>query len=124
MEACPSPPYFNKSMEEGQGIPPGSSYTSSQFPTCSALPPWPGLAKPQGARPLAGGGVGAQTRLVQLPLILHRRAGRGLYAASAGGDPHPGAGWRVLIGPTYYSVELRTRGLQVIDPPLRSLQSI
>lgn len=32
MEACPSSPHFNKSLEEGQGIPPGSSYTSASSP--------------------------------------------------------------------------------------------
>lgn len=60
MEACPSPPYFNKSMEEGQGIPPGSSYTSQPIPhlLCAPSLAWPGKAV--GSQALAGGGVGAQ----------------------------------------------------------------
>lgn len=43
MVACPSPPYFNKSLEEGQGIPPSSSYTSQPAP--HLLCP-PSLARP------------------------------------------------------------------------------
>lgn len=53
MEACPSPPYFNKSSEEGQGIPPSSSYTSQPVPhlLCPTTLAWPGKAAGSQARP-------------------------------------------------------------------------
>lgn len=49
MEACPSPPCFNKSLEEGQGIPPGSSYTSQPVPHLLCPPSLAGLGKAAGS---------------------------------------------------------------------------
>lgn len=84
MEACPSPPCFNKSLEEGQGIPPGSSYTSQPVP--HLLFP-PSLARPgrtAGSQVLAEGGEGAQPvprPAASSPFILTGKQG-----ASAGGE--------------------------------------
>lgn len=60
MEACPSPPCFNKSVEEGQGIPPSSSYTSQPVPHLLFPPSLARPGKAAGSQVLAGGGVGAQ----------------------------------------------------------------
>lgn len=77
MEACPSPPYFNKSMEEGQGIPPGSSYTSQPVPHL-LCPPWPSQGKLWGARPWLEVEWDPSPCPVQLPPLSQRQSGRGL----------------------------------------------
>lgn len=51
MVACPSPPYFNKSLEEGQGIPPSSSYTSQPAPHLLCPPSLPGQARERWREP-------------------------------------------------------------------------
>lgn len=96
MEACPSPPYFNKSMEEGQGIPPSSSFTSQPVPHLLCPPPWPGQGKLQGSRPWQG----AEWEPMPSPAApqLHRQAGgRGLQGSLKGRDSHPGG--ECYLGP-------------------------
>lgn len=124
MEACPSPPYFNKSMEEGQGIPPGSSYTSQPVPhlLCPPSLAWPGKAA--GSQALAGGGVGAQPMPSPATPSFHTSGQAGAYRELLlVGTPIQVLGRECLLGPPA-TLERRSQGLQVIDPPLRSLQSI
>lgn len=103
MEACPSPPYFNKSLEEGQGIPPGSSYTSQPVPHLLFPPPL-GLARPgraAGSQVLAEGGVGAQP--MPRPAASSSFILTGKQGASAGGECpaacDPGTGKECLDPP-------------------------
>ena len=128
IEACPSPPYFNKSSEEGQGIPPSSSYTSQPVPhlLCPPSMAWPGKAARSQA--LAGGRAGspghAQSSSITPPLI-HTFRQAGAYLKTPAGGKWPSACLqvlaRVLFAPTCHSLEWNTKELQVTDPPPRSL---
>lgn len=99
IEACPSPPYFNKSSEEGQGIPPSSSYTSQPVPhlLCPPSLAWPGKAA--GSQALAAGRAGspghAQSSSTTPPLIQTGRQA-GAYLKTPAGGKWPSACLQVL----------------------------